>query len=243
MWHFQHYTIQTYPMNRLRLVLPGVIVMLFTSCRHEIPTHVIPPGNQPVNSGSCSSDSVYFANTILPIISSNCAKSGCHDPLNHEEGLVLNNYTGIMRIVQPGNASDSKLYKVIITTNAGDLMPPPPAPRLLQADISAIQKWINQGAKNNQCNAVCDTGMFTYSGAVAPILTTYCKGCHNPSSPGGGVDLSTYTAVKSVATSGGLMGSINHLSGYVAMPQGGNKLQDCQITQIEKWIQAGMPNN
>jgi len=27
------------------------------------------------------------------------------------------------------------------------------------------------------------------------------------------------------------------------MPQNGNKLSDCNITKIEKWITAGAPNN
>ena len=230
-------------MKGLRLVIPAVIVMLFARCKHEIPTFVTPPDNLPVNSGSCSADSVYFANTILPIISSNCAKSGCHDPVAREEGLILNNYAGIRSIVQPGNTSSSQLYKVITTSNTGDVMPPPPAPRLSQADINAIQKWINQGARNNQCSAACDTSLFTFSGSVTPILATHCKGCHNASSPGGGIDLSTYATVKSVAMTGKLMGSINHSPGYVAMPQGGNKLQDCQIRQIAKWIDSGMPDN
>jgi hypothetical protein len=32
-------------------------------------------------------------------------------------------------------------------------------------------------------------------------------------------------------------------AGYSAMPKGGNKLADCQITQVQKWIQAGALNN
>jgi mono/diheme cytochrome c family protein len=75
------------------------------------------------------------------------------------------------------------------------------------------------------------------------LINTYCKGCHNPNSLGGSIDLSAYNGVKAVAINGRLMGSINHASGFVAMPQGGNKLQDCQIQQVEKWIQAGSPNN
>ena len=74
-------------------------------------------------------------------------------------------------------------------------------------------------------------------------MNTYCKGCHNPASLGGGIDLSTYDGVKTVALNGRLSGSINHLAGFVAMPQGGNKLQECQIKQIEKWIAGGALNN
>jgi len=169
--------------------------------------------------------------------------SGCHDATTHKEGIVLNNYSGIMKIVSPGNASGSKLYQVINTTNQGDIMPPPPHQPFSTSAKASIQKWINQGAKNNQCSGGCDTTLFTFSGAVMPLINTYCKGCHNPASLGGGVDLSSYSTVKTSALSGRLMGSINHATGYKPMPQGGNKLADCQIKQIDKWIQAGTPNN
>jgi hypothetical protein len=231
------------------------ITLLFTlfilSCRHEIPVNNNTGGGGGSGSGggggggstNCNPDTVYFVNSILPLISSSCAKSGCHDPITHAEDLVLNNYNGIMRIVRPGNPSESELYKVIVTTNSGDVMPPPPNPRLPASSISAIQKWIQQGAKNNQCTEACDTATFTYSGAVFPIITNYCRGCHNPASLGGGINLSTYTDIRTVAVNGKLLGSIKHLAGYQPMPQGGNKLSDCQIRQFEKWIQAGMLNN
>ena len=226
------------------IVLAVVMAVLVATCRHELPPPLNTTGGPPpVISGSCNPDSVYFANTILPLISSNCAMSGCHDPGSHKEGLVLNNYSGIMRLVVPGNAGGSKLFKVITTTNPGDVMPPPPHSRLSTANIAAIQKWINQGAKNNQCSPPCDTALFTYSGAISPMFNTYCKGCHNPSSLGGGVDLSSYATVKAIASTGRLMGSIKHSPGYIPMPQGGNKLQDCQVREVEKWIQSGMPNN
>lgn len=219
---------------------------LFITCKHEI----LSPGknsngNNPPGAGgnSCNADTVYFGNTILPMISSGCAMSGCHDAITHKEGLILNSYAGIMKIVSPGNASGSKLYQVINTTNPGDIMPPPPHQPFSASDKASIQKWINQGAKNNQCNAGCDTTLFTFSGAVMPLMNTYCKGCHNPASLGGGIDLSTYTGVKASALSGRLLGSIKHATGYAAMPQGGNKLSDCQVQQVEKWIQAGTPNN
>lgn len=225
------------------LILIGFLLVM---CKHEIPfsrNNHNSPGNPPIISSTCNSDSVYFANTILPLLSSGCAMSGCHDAVTHEEGLILNNYAGIMRIVQVGNARESKLYKVITTTSQGDIMPPPPHLPFSSATITLIQKWINQGAKNNQCIAACDTSIVTFSGAVLPTVNTFCKGCHNPASLGGGIDLSSYGAIKIVALNGKLMGSINHRPGYVAMPQGGNKLQDCQLKQIERWIAAGTLNN
>jgi len=234
------------------IITVSVIALFVVMCKHEVLKSVNNHNgsdstngnnNPPGAVNTCSADTVYFANTILPMISSGCAITGCHDATTHTEGLVLNSYSGIMKIVSAGNASGSKLYQVINTTNQGSVMPPPPHQPFTASAKASIQKWINQGAKNNQCTGGCDTTLFTYSGAVAPIINNYCKGCHNTASLGGGIDLSTYAGVKTVALNGKLSGSINHTAGYVAMPQGGSKLQDCQIRQIDKWIQAGAVNN
>ena len=155
----------------------------------------------------------------------------------------MNNYSGIISLVQPGNARASKLYQVISAVGGEDVMPPPPHSHFTSQQIATIQKWINQGATNNQCMASCDTTVFGFSQAVLPILNNFCKGCHNPASLGGGIDLSTYNAIKAVAVDGRLLGSITHAAGFMPMPKGGNKLDDCQVKQIEKWIQSGVPNN
>jgi mono/diheme cytochrome c family protein len=122
-------------------------------------------------------------------------------------------------------------------------MPPPPMPPLTAAQKAKIQKWINQGAKNNNCIGSCDTSVFTYSGAVQSIMSNKCVGCHNPSNLGGNIDLSTYTAVKAVGLNGKLYGSIAHQAGYSPMPKNAAKLSDCEITQVQKWISAGSLNN
>jgi hypothetical protein len=210
-------------------------------CKHEFPNPN--PGSNsstPTQTSSCSADSVYFGSDILPIINSNCATSGCHDAITHKEGIILTDYTHIVNRVSPFNAESSSLYTVCV--RGGERMPPKPMPALTQAQLSKMIIWINQGALNNNCTGGCDTTSFTYSGTVSVTINTYCKGCHNPASPGGGIDLSTYATVKTAA-GGRLMGSILHMPGFSAMPKGGNQLSECQVTQIEKWIQAGTPNN
>lgn len=234
----------------MRKLLFGVIilfvsVMLVISCKHEMP---FPPGlggpgtiAPPPSGGPCSPDSVYFQNTILPLLTSNCAMSGCHDPISRKEGVVLNSYAGVMGIVKAGNANGSKLISVVTSTNPGVIMPPPPMAKLTTAQIDALKKWINQGAKNNSCSS-CDTATFTFSAAVKPIISNKCVGCHTGASAGGGVDLSTYTGVKASATAGTLLGSVQHAAGYKPMPVGGT-LPACEVTQIQKWIAAGALNN
>jgi hypothetical protein len=96
-----------------------------------------------------------------------------------------------------------------------------------------------------QVNNQCDTTSFTFSTDVKPILENNCYSCHSNSSAslGGGIKLEDYADVKVQASNGHLMGSIEHSSGFSPMPQGTAKLDDCKITIIRKWIDAGMLNN
>ncbi|HQW43159.1 MAG: hypothetical protein IPF69_06005 [Chitinophagaceae bacterium] len=222
----------------------GIIVL--NACRHEILDPVNggggTGGGNPLPASTCSPDSVYFVNQVMPLISSNCTMSGCHDNITHADGVNLTTYAKIMQYVIPGNAANSKLYKVVIKTN-GDRMPPPPMPVFTTAQKALLQKWINQGAKNNSCVGSCDTTVFTYSGAVKPIMDAKCTGCHNPGNLGGNIDVSTYTAVRVVALNGKLYGSVAHQAGYSPMPKNSAKLSDCEIRQIQKWVTAGSLNN
>jgi len=91
----------------------------------------------------------------------------------------------------------------------------------------------------------CDDADVTYSKTVATILHS-CQSCHSNSnvaaSEGTDVVLGNINQVTSVAKSGRLMGAINHDSKHVAMPPAG-KLPDCEIKQLQKWIDANYPNN
>jgi hypothetical protein len=90
----------------------------------------------------------------------------------------------------------------------------------------------------------CDTStVISYSAKVVPILTTQCYSCHIGASAGGGIVMGTHATDKVTAVNGKLFGSINHSSGYSAMPKGGAKMDACQIQLIKKWIDAGSPNN
>jgi hypothetical protein len=222
------------------ILLIAVISMLY-ACRHEILKPGTGGGN-PLPTYNCSPDSVYFVSQVMPVISSNCTMSGCHDNITHADGVNLTTYNNIMRYVRVGDAANSKLYKVIIKTN-GDRMPPAPMPPLSAAQKALIQKWINQGANNNNCIGACDTTVFTYGGAVKPIMDAKCAGCHNPTNLGGNIDISTYNTIKVVALNGKLYGSVSHQSGYSPMPKNSAKLSDCEIRQIQKWISSGALNN
>lgn len=89
----------------------------------------------------------------------------------------------------------------------------------------------------------CDTANVKYSTTVNSILSQNCFSCHSGGSPSGNISMDNYTAVKFYVDNGRLVGAIKHLSGFRAMPDGGGKLTDCQIKQIDAWIRAGALNN
>ena len=96
-----------------------------------------------------------------------------------------------------------------------------------------------------QISDPCSDTNVTFSGTVTTILQP-CQSCHsnsNASSSGKGIKLHDYSDVMVHVNNGKLMGSINHANGYLPMPNGGGKLADCEISQLQKWIDNGSPNN
>lgn len=91
-------------------------------------------------------------------------------------------------------------------------------------------------------SGICDTTNITYTNTIAPIMTEACVSCHSGSSPSGSIDLSSYANVKIQAESGALYGSMSHDPNWSAMPQNGNKTDDCSLLKIQAWIANGTPN-
>lgn len=199
-------------------------------------------GNNGGNNISCNPDTVYFNKDILPLLSSNCAITGCHDSKTAEEGVVLDNYSNIIRTgkIMAGNPGESELYEAITESDPEDIMPPAPKSKLTGAQIQLIRKWIMQGAKNNYCSS-CDSSQFKFATDIMPIIQQNCTGCHSGSSPSKGVYLVNYNDIKTVANSGKLS-SVVKWNGAIKMPTS-YKLDDCQIKKLEKWISNGAPND
>lgn len=89
----------------------------------------------------------------------------------------------------------------------------------------------------------CDTTRVTYAATVAPLLLQNCGNCHANGAAFGGVNLGTYAQARAVATSGRLLGSVNHASGYSPMPRGAAQLSVCDRAKLRLWVAAGAPNN
>lgn len=210
-----------------------------SACVHEVPVNPAvdpgtsggnnPPPSIPATGSTCSPDSVYFSNDILPLITSNCSMSTCHggrvDP-------TLTNYSQIS-----GNRGDIKEQ---ITRGQ---MPIAPVGKLTSAQIALFTKWVSQGYKNNSCTAACDTTVFTFTAVINPMMKRYCVGCHTGATASNkNVDLSSYAGVRAAALSGQLYKSVAHLPGATAMPPSGTALSACEVTQVRKWIDAGALN-
>lgn len=224
--------------------------VFFVSCEHDpvyTPIGDDDPigGVDPGDSGEeCDPDKIYFVNEVMPIISSNCAISGCHGGGSSQDGIELSSYSGIMEIVEAGDAFDSEIYEVITENDSDDRMPPPPNAPLTAGQIAIIMDWINQGATNEECaNTECDLSNVTFSQSVWPIIQNNCTGCHSGGSPQGNINLTNYSRIAQVAGSGLLLGVIQHEPGFVPMPYNGQQLDPCKIATIEEWVNQGYPEN
>ena len=244
-------------MKKYMLVALFVAAVVY-GCKHEVAnpstqgttnpvdtTGTANNGNTAGNNSGGSSNGICFERDILPIFSTNCAKSGCHDVQSHEDGYVFDTYANIMmKDVRAGNADGSKVYRVLVDPDPNDRMPQYPNPPLSSTQIALIKQWINEGAQNaTNCTSNCDPNAFTYLQTVKPIIDANCLGCHNSSLASGGLDYSTYAGLQAVALNGRLLGAITHAAGFTPMPYNRPKLSDCNIDQITKWVNAGAPNN
>lgn len=219
--------------------------MTMSRCKHEVPET---DDDQPTDttavtlSDTCSLDTIYFVNEILPIFVTQCAGPGCHDAASAADGVILDNYDNIVRTgeIKAFDITEGDVYKRITSTDSDKVMPP--GGKLTPEQINAIKVWINQGALNNSCQNTCFADSFSYSKYIWPIVEGSCKSCHRQNNPKGGVSLSNYAEIKQSVDNGGFAGTIFHKSGWKPMPPGGS-LDSCSQAKIEKWIAAGAPNN
>jgi hypothetical protein len=228
----------------MKLLPVAALLILFllslTSCHHDADLSVEPPKPPPPGPEfKCSHDTIYFKNSVLPVILTGCAKSGCHDESSKKGGQVLENYADISELVQPFDPQSSQLYKILYSNSEGRM--PPDSP-FSASQKSIIYWWIKQGGFNNQCDSTgCDSTNVTYTLTINPIVQAWCIGCHSGSNPDNGLSLDTYENVVACANSNRLMGALRQETNYFAMPKGGAKLSSCEIALFQKWINNGTP--
>jgi cytochrome c553 len=88
----------------------------------------------------------------------------------------------------------------------------------------------------------CTGNIPTYNNDIKPIYDANCatSGCHSSQYHSSGIDLSNYSGA-SAANNDAILGSVEHGSGYSAMPKNAAKLSDTQIKKIYCWMQNNKP--
>lgn len=196
-----------------------------------------------INPDPCDPDSVYFQNSIAPILNSMCSTEGCHDGSDPDNDVLLTSYLSVMEEVNAGDPGNSDLYEVITEKDPDNQMPPADSPQLTNDQIALIQTWISQGAQNNSCQEDCNPDDFSYANNILPVVSAYCVGCHGGSSPDADLTLESYTDIQTIALDGRLMDALLGQNGVAIMPDNTTGLPDCNISNFQNWVNAGAPNN
>lgn len=89
--------------------------------------------------------------------------------------------------------------------------------------------------ENNTSN---ETDTVTYTADIQPIMYNNCTTCHAGGAPAAGLDLTTYTNVRSGAEFGNLVNRINNADN--PMP-GSGLLPESTRLKIDKWVENGFP--
>ena len=94
---------------------------------------------------------------VLPILRDSCIT--CHGPDKKRGGLAIHTFTALMQggssgvVVKPGAPDASRLF--LLLSHKAEPAMPPKSPKLDQAKLDIVQKWIAEGAlENNGSKAV-----------------------------------------------------------------------------------------
>ncbi len=96
---------------------------------------------------------VSFAKDIYPILQANCI--GCHQPAKKQGGYLMTDFESLLAkgesgnpAIVPGKSSESYIIHEIVPIDGKAEMPKNGKP-LHASEIELIQRWIDQGAKND----------------------------------------------------------------------------------------------
>lgn len=91
--------------------------------------------------------------------------------------------------------------------------------------------------------SVCDTTNNVYNGTIQAIIARSCVGgCHEQAVGSAGIILDSYVNLKNEVMNGQVMCAIRH-EGCSPMPKNQGKMNDCDISNIQRWIDKGYPEN
>ena len=100
-----------------------------------------------------TAEPIDFGRQIQPILAKRCY--ACHGPDKGEGGLRLNQRAPAFEKLESGkraiiakDTEHSELMRRILSKDEGDQMPPE-GPRLTDAQVDLLKRWIEQGAVND----------------------------------------------------------------------------------------------
>lgn len=87
----------------------------------------------------------------------------------------------------------------------------------------------------------CVSPFLTYEKEIKPIFTAYCVACHRGNQAVKGIRFDDYSTIKAfVNTDTSRFFCVIRQEGHcLAMPLNNPKIPDCQIRQLQTWIQNG----
>lgn len=110
-------------------------------------------GMQEVKADEDASKAEFYVARVQPILQANCSR--CHGGMNHRGGLSMETRAGLLKgghdgpALVPGDAARSLLVRLMRhegPANDPMSMPPAPRPKLSEADIATVERWVNAGA-------------------------------------------------------------------------------------------------
>lgn len=110
-------------------------------------------GTKAVHAGEDASRPEFYTGSVRPILVANCFR--CHGGMNHRGGLNMETRAALLKggkdgaALVPGDPERSLLVRLMRHEGPpGDPMPMPPQPRpkLSDADIAVVERWVKAGA-------------------------------------------------------------------------------------------------
>ncbi len=102
---------------------------------------------------------------------------------------------------------------------------------------------VNNNEQELYPDTFCDTTDITWQNTVAEILQRNCVECHGPDRSYNNVRHDSYESEMIVVNDGRLRCVINHDSGCPQMPFQRGQLPECELKQINLWLDNGAPEN
>jgi len=127
------------------LLLIFISVLFYSGCKDTI------TGDQ-IDNRTIPTTNVSYAKDIQPVLNLKCASSGCHDDITRASGYSLTTYgyTTDPTFLFKGHPESSLIVQSIDPKFASSKpMPPLGYAQLTQSQITGIETWIREGAKNN----------------------------------------------------------------------------------------------